>query len=66
MRSKETLVGPDRDQFLEVLQEWRFTNIVVWEIDARRQLDAHLPGRSQQYVGELVYNHLCGRGTLFA
>jgi hypothetical protein len=64
MRETEILVGADRDQFLEVLKDWRFTNIVVWEVDARRQLDAHLPGLSQQYVAELVYDHLCGGGNL--
>lgn len=35
MREKEKLVGPDRDEFLDVLKDWRVTNIVVWEIDGQ-------------------------------
>jgi hypothetical protein len=64
MKEKETLVGPEREQFLDVLKEWRFTDFVVWELDARRQLDAHLPGCSQKYVAKLVCEHLCGNGEL--
>ena len=59
-----TIPDDERQRYLEVLADWKIRNIVFWGKDARRKLEEHLPGQTEDSVGEILYRHALAGGKI--